>query len=559
MGEQQGIASPVTIFYSYAQEDEKLRSSLEVQLGLLRQQGIISGWYDRQIIAGTDRKNAIDTHLNAASVILLLVSAYFLNSDYCYGDEMKQALARHEAGTALVIPIILRPVDWKRTPFGQLQCLPRNERPVTAWKDRQAAYHHIAQEIRTAIEQLLPPSRPDSHLSPPVSPLPPRVHEEIRDYTWYISEKTRNFVGRDFIFKQIQDFTDKQPCGYFLVRGDPGAGKTALAAQLVKTRGLVHHFNIRSMGIKWTDLFLRNICAQLIAKYKLEGPVPSEKDLRDGGILATLLIKVAQRLQVNETALIVIDALDEVDDASLASGINVLYLPEILPEKIYIIATVRQNAPVKLPIEHHSLYIEPNSPENKADIRKYIEQALTRLGIQAYISAQGITKEAFVDHLEDKSEGNFMYLRYILPDIETGVYNDLKFESLPSGLKGYYEAHWQRMHGTDDEIWFKYKLPVLMALAAAEAPVTIGMIQAFSGVQEPERVTALLEEGQWGQFLHKEEVPSSTQKRYSIYHASFREFLLKKEELKEAGVNFIDAKRRINTFYLSKLRRQGDK
>jgi hypothetical protein len=271
-----------------------------------------------------------------------------------------------------------------------------------------------------------------------------------------------------------------------------------------------------------------------------------------------ILVKVAQQLQVEEKALIVVDALDEVADASLASGTNILYLPETLPENIYFIATVRQGAPVKLPVEHHSLYIEPNSPENKADIRKYIEQTLTRPGIQAYISAQGITEKAFVDRLENKSEGNFMYLHYILPAIENGVYNDLRFEFLPTGLKGYYEAHWQRMQGTDDEVWFKYKLPVLMALAAAEAPVTIDMIQAFSGVQERARVVALLQEGQWGQFLHKEEVPSSTQNRYSIYHASFREFLAKKEEIKEAGVNFIDAKRRINASYRSRLRRHGD-
>ena len=51
-------------------------------------------------------------HIETSQIILLLVSAEFLNSDYCYDVELKRAIARHDAGDARVVPIILRPCDW---------------------------------------------------------------------------------------------------------------------------------------------------------------------------------------------------------------------------------------------------------------------------------------------------------------------------------------------------------------------------------------------------------------------------------------------------------------
>ena len=84
------------------------------------------------------------------------------------------------------------------------------------------------------------------------------------------------------------------------------------------------------------------------------------------------------------------------------------------------------------------------------------------------------------------------------------------------------------MRGKDTEAWFSYKLPVLMRLAAAEYPMSIDMIQQLSKVRDRARIVAVLQEGEWGQFLHVDAVPyeGGTQKRYSLYHPSFQEFLL---------------------------------
>src|SRR5438105_15040382 len=97
-------STPVEVFCCYSHEDEKWLQRLETHLSLLQRQGLISLWHDRLIVPGADWAKTIDTHLETASVILLLVSADFLASNYCYGVEMKRALERQEAGEARVVP-----------------------------------------------------------------------------------------------------------------------------------------------------------------------------------------------------------------------------------------------------------------------------------------------------------------------------------------------------------------------------------------------------------------------------------------------------------------------
>ncbi len=144
----------IEIFFSYAHKDEKWRNELENQLSTLKRQGLIAGWHDRKISPGTDWANEIDTRLNAASIILLLVSPDFIASDYCYGIEMTRAMERHAAGEARVIPVILRPTDWKGVPFDKLQVLPPDGKPVTGVRDRDKAFLDIAKGIRKAVEEL---------------------------------------------------------------------------------------------------------------------------------------------------------------------------------------------------------------------------------------------------------------------------------------------------------------------------------------------------------------------------------------------------------------------
>jgi internalin A len=143
-----------SVFFSYSHKDETLRDEMETHLKLLQRQTVISAWHDRKILAGKEWDGEIDLHLERARIILLLVSADFLASDYCWDKEVKRAMERHDAGEAVVIPIMLRPCDWKDAPFAMLQGLPRDMRPVTASNDHDAAWAEVASGIRAIAEAL---------------------------------------------------------------------------------------------------------------------------------------------------------------------------------------------------------------------------------------------------------------------------------------------------------------------------------------------------------------------------------------------------------------------
>ena len=147
---KKGIES-VRVFYSYAHKDEGFCDSLNTHLTLLRRQRLIVSWTDRSIAPGQEWSKEIASNLEEADIILLLVSADFLASDFCWSVELKCAMDRHSQGTARVIPVILRPCDWKSAPFSILQALPTDGRPVTTWNNSDEAWLDVVHGIREAI------------------------------------------------------------------------------------------------------------------------------------------------------------------------------------------------------------------------------------------------------------------------------------------------------------------------------------------------------------------------------------------------------------------------
>ncbi len=145
----------IKLFYCYAHEDKPIRDELEKHLSWLRRRYQLINWHDREIMPGEEWEQAIDMHLNTANLILLLISSDFMNSDYCYGKEMRRALERHRAGTCRVIPILLRPTYWEDAPFSSLQLLPTDARPITRWSDRDEAFQDVVTEISRTIKDLL--------------------------------------------------------------------------------------------------------------------------------------------------------------------------------------------------------------------------------------------------------------------------------------------------------------------------------------------------------------------------------------------------------------------
>lgn len=345
-----------------------------------------------------------------------------------------------------------------------------------------------------------------------------------------VEEKTRDFVGRDHLFDLVQAFREKNDRGYLVFRGDPGIGKTALMARLLQKHRCVHHFNVRGEGISRADHFLKNLCAQLILKYQLPHKELPPDAARDAVFLKQILQEVSSRVGNTQGALILVDALDEADSHH---GANTLFLPKTLPLGIYVVVTTRRTDDVKLYFDcpYTTFDIEHDAGYNLHDVGLYIQQSLSKKGIMNYMSHQSLSPADFLQRLKTKSDGNFMYLRCVLPEIEGGAYRNRPIADVPAGLKRYYEDHWWRMRGADQDSWQKRKLPVVLALTIVREPVSRSLISLFSGVNQESVISAVLYG--WRQFLHIRLYPSQDhqEKRYRIYHASYQDFIKNMDEV----------------------------
>lgn len=144
----------VRVFISYAHKDEALRLKLDPHLKLLQRQGLIATWHDRLIKPGAEWADVIDANLEQARIVLLLVSADFIASDYCWKKEMTRALERHEQGAARVIPVIIRDCKWETAPFAKLQALPERGKSVDKWKNKDSAWRNVADGIEQVAAEL---------------------------------------------------------------------------------------------------------------------------------------------------------------------------------------------------------------------------------------------------------------------------------------------------------------------------------------------------------------------------------------------------------------------
>lgn len=147
----------IEIFISYSHEDEMLFNGLVKHLKILERDGLISSWHNRKVQAGEEYQNIINSHLAKAKIILLLISADFIASDYCWNIEVQRAMQRHDAGEARVVPVLLRPVsNWEKAPFGDLQVLPEDGKAVTNWQNHDSAFLNIVGKIEEVIRELDP-------------------------------------------------------------------------------------------------------------------------------------------------------------------------------------------------------------------------------------------------------------------------------------------------------------------------------------------------------------------------------------------------------------------
>ena len=180
-----------------------------------------------------------------------------------------------------------------------------------------------------------------------------------------VAEKSRNFIGRDYVFEAIDAFLGENAKGYFTIEGDPGIGKSAIVAMFVLRTSCIAYFNVRAEGITTARQFLESVCTQLIVRFGLNYPA-LPPDAGDSGVfLAQLLGQAAEKLDTGERLVIAVDALDEVDYGGQAG--NVLFLPSNLPDGVYFLLTRRQ-LPLPFVVQ---------TPQELLDLMQYQEESLS--------------------------------------------------------------------------------------------------------------------------------------------------------------------------------------
>jgi hypothetical protein len=219
---------------------------LDKHLSLLRREGAIELWSDHRILPGAEFDKDISRALETSEIILLLVSADFLASDYCFGIEMARALERHAAGDAVVVPVILRACDWKHSPFKHLKALPSDGREIAKWGSLDDALLNVVQGIRkllatevhvpagepTAVDRAadsatqtagLRSERPSTLRSSNLS-LPREFTDEARHE---FAEQTFAYI-RDYFHKSIEELQHRNPGYTGKLRDKTAAGFTAV-------------------------------------------------------------------------------------------------------------------------------------------------------------------------------------------------------------------------------------------------------------------------------------------------------------------------------------------
>ena len=355
--------------------------------------------------------------------------------------------------------------------------------------------------------------------------------EHLITFDDLIAERTTDFVGRVFLDARLATFMEQHDRGYFVLVGEPGIGKTAWAAHVVREYQALHHFNVSAMGIVRPDQCLENLCAQIIARFQLDQPYLPVSAGRDGSLLDKLLRQAAGKLD-GRKLVIAIDALDEAQMPADIRGANTLYLPTSLPAGVYFVLTRR---PQPMPLEtapgtpSETFALGAELPDNQADVRTYLRQQAGRPEFVARLTEQRIPTERFVEELAERSTGNFMYLAYLLPDIAAGLFDPLHLTGLPQGLRGYYERFWNELESAKDEgreAWTKFYKPVIGMLAAAREPVSVAWIGRILDLSPDEIADFAL--ARWRKFLCQTGVASET--CWRLYHASFADFLAEKLE-----------------------------
>jgi len=352
-----------------------------------------------------------------------------------------------------------------------------------------------------------------------------RPEDYILDFD--LDAAARGFVGRTEVFNRLDAFARQHARGYFEITADAGLGKTALAAEVARRRNATAFLASASSGTRRAEQFLAHVSASLIVRHRLEHRTLPARVGEDATYLLRILRESVPRA-AGEPIWLVVDGLDEA--MALQPGSNPLLLPPDLPDGVYVVVTRRAGQLItgpNTPLMRYTMH--PDATQQIDDIRTFI---LRRLEADPRIADNSATREDAVARLVAASEGNFMYVSFVLADLAARDSGALPADltNLPVGLTGYYQQFWDQMAPAAGQSWADWDdlfRPILERLAVAREPVTAEWLSRQVGRSAFEVQQRVL--NPWTRVLGHSQV--GDRREWRLVHRSFADFLDDKLDL----------------------------
>ena len=308
------------------------------------------------------------------------------------------------------------------------------------------------------------------------------------DFGSELARLNRDFIGRDWLFQQIDHWLRHDENRVFLVTGEPGIGKSAALATLVQRCPQVcsYHFCVADLVDSLDPfLFVKSIAAQLATQFDSYraalGALDCQGDTEaDPGVLLRRLVADPLKSEVLKTpAVIVVDALDE----SLGyDGRNIARLIaerlKDLPPRVRIIASSRENADVLDAFSEYPPHpIRANDDDNRGDVESFVELKFNEPQIYERLRSHGVSLSSAAETILAKGQGNFLYLRHVLDALRAGHIDPADPNAFPDGLVGAYYSFFQRVFA-DRKAYSKFR-PLLDVIIATREPMDASRIAAI--------------------------------------------------------------------------------
>ena len=367
-------------------------------------------------------------------------------------------------------------------------------------------------------------------------PLADWRHGEIGRFDSLIAEKTRDFVGRRKEVAQVKQWMERNECGFCLIRGTPGVGKSALMSALSQIgsdsleqtfedpdliallRGeswpkisVIPYFIVRGEITAGPTEFLSTLLEKLGRRY--------DRPCVSIGTADELASELQRHLQVvrkilrerGEKLILLIDGLDESVSAEgeASAGMSLLrYIPRDVPPGVFVVLSGRRRKEVdSLSAELRKLTEMELRGLDEKDVQGLLELTISQFDVEA----------DYVKQVTKLSEGNPLYVKLLLEALLDGQMQLNDIRSLPPSVQAFYDKILHRLGVVDRQAW----AAVLMVLALAREQLSAEQVAGITGqsVDETCRTLAACAEV----IAERRNVEGCTV--YRVFHDSFGDFM----------------------------------